>query len=65
MKKWYLMKPPYDQLSGYEEEAIDDFGQTGFDDVLDSAMAVDVELYNYDLSVCNEIKVVIQNVHQD
>ena len=64
-KEWYLMKSPYDQLSGYESEAMDDFAQEGFLETLDSEVATDVKLYNYDLSVCQDIRAVVQNNTQD
>lgn len=63
--EWYLLKPPYSQLSGYESEALADFAEEGFAEALDSDIAVDVELCNYDLSVCKPIRVIIQNSVQD
>lgn len=65
MIDWYLLKPPYDQLSGFEGEVLEDWGQTGFEEVLDSEVADEVEIYNYDLSVCKVCKVMVQNNHQD
>lgn len=59
--EWYLMKSPYDQLSGYEGEALTDFAQEGFVEILDSEMAETVELCNYDLSECVSMRVVVQN----
>lgn len=59
------MESPYNQLSGFEGEALSDFGQEGFNEVLDSELAVEVSIYNYDLSECNTRRVVIQNNHQD
>jgi len=63
--EWYLLKTPYDQVSGFESEAFDDFGQEGFLEVLDSSIATTVKLCNYDLSDCREIRAVIQNNVQD
>ena len=60
-QEWYLMQPPHMQLSGYESEALNDFGSEGFCEVLDSDMAIDVELYNFDLSECTEIRAVLNN----
>lgn len=60
MQEWYLLKRPYDQLSGFEEEALEDFGVDGFLEALDSVGIV-VELCNYDLSICTEIRAVLQN----
>lgn len=59
-EEWYLMKSPYDQLSGFEDDALLDFAQEGFEEIQASEIAETVELYNYDLSECTEIKVVIQ-----
>lgn len=49
-KEWYLLKTPHDQLSGFEDDALNDFAQEGFEEALDSSIAVDIELCNYDLS---------------
>lgn len=64
-KEWYLLETPHNQLSGFEDDAFDDFAEEGFSEILDSALAVSVELYNYDLSQCLQIKAVIQNNVQD
>lgn len=64
-KEWYLLETPHNQLSGFEDDAFDDFAEEGFSEILDSALAVSVELYNYDLSVCLPVKAVIQNNVQD
>jgi len=64
-KEWYLLKSPHDQISGYEDEAFDDYGQEGFFEALDSFIATDVKLYNYDLSKCTELRAVIQNALTD
>lgn len=60
-KEWYLMKSPYDQLSGFESEALNNFGAEGFLEALDSDMAVDAELYNFDLSECTPIRAIFNN----
>lgn len=63
MVEWYLLKPPHVQVSGFEAEALSDFASEGFDEIIDSGIAVDVELYNYDLSYCLATKaVVLHNV---
>ena len=64
-KEWYLLKSPYDQLSGYEGDALDDFAQEGFLEVLDSEYAVDVEICNFDLSERTQMRAVVQNNVQD
>lgn len=58
---WYLLQPPYTQLSGFESEALNDFGAEGFLEALDSDVALDVEIYNYDLSECTKIRAVFNN----
>lgn len=63
--EWYLLESKHDQLSGYESDALYDFAEDGFEEVLDSAIAIPVELYNYDLSECKSVKAVIQNNVQD
>lgn len=64
-QEWYLMKSPYSQLSGFEGEAISDFAQEGFLEALESDIAVDIELCNYDLSICTPMRAIIQNNTQD
>lgn len=64
-QEWYLINSPYSQLSGYETDALNDFAEEGFLEALDSGMAVDVELCNYDLSDCKPIRAIIQNTVQD
>ena len=59
--EWYLMTTPHDQVSGYESEALDDFAEEGFAEILDSDLAEDVVLCNYDLSECQSIRTVVQN----
>lgn len=60
-KEWYLLKSPHDQVSGFESDALNDFGAEGFLEALDSDMAVDAELYNYDLSECTPIRAIFSN----
>lgn len=64
-EEWYLMKSPHDQVSGYESEAFDDFAQEGFLEALETSFAVDVVLYNYDLTIGKKIRAVVQNNVQD
>ena len=63
--EWYLLKPPHDQLSGFEDEALNDFAKEGFDELLESEIAQEVELCNYDLSECTTIRAVIQHSVDD
>ena len=64
-KDWYLLESKHDQLSGYESDALYDFAEDGFEEILDSAIAIPVEIYNYDLSECKSMKAVMQNNVQD
>ena len=64
-QEWYLMASPYDYTSGYESEAMDDFAQESFLEMLDTEIADDVELCNYDLSERTQIRAIIQNNVQD
>ncbi len=64
-KEWYLLTTPYDQLSGYETDAFDDFAAEGFAEALDSFIGIDVELYSNDMSECTAIRAVIQRTVQD
>lgn len=59
-QSWYLLTPPHSSVSGFENE---DFEST-FLESLDE-VGIDVELYNYDLSECTQIKAIIQNRVQD
>ena len=60
-KEWYLLKSPHSQLSGFEDDALYDFAQEGFQEALESNIAIDIELCNYDLSVCQPMKAIIQH----
>lgn len=62
---WYLMQPPHDQVSGFESEALDDFGVEGFLETLDTDIADRVDLYNYDFTEHFATKAIVQNVEQD
>lgn len=64
-QEWYLLKSPHSQLSGYETEALNDFAEEGFLEALDSGIAVDVELCNYDLSDCKQIRAIVEHTVQD
>ncbi len=63
--EWYLLTTPYDQLSGYESEALNDFGTEGFAEVLESDIAIIVELCNYDLSERTSIKCIMEGTTGD
>lgn len=59
------MKSPYDTMSGFEGEAVVDFAQEGFLESLETDIAEDVELYNYDLSECTKQRAIIGNKTPD
>ena len=64
-KEWYLLNSPYNQLSGYENESLTDFGAEGFLEALETDIAIDIELCNYDLSENTQIRAIIQNRTSD
>ena len=39
-KEWYLLKSPHSQLSGFEDDALYDFAQEGFQEALDYAIMI-------------------------
>jgi hypothetical protein len=64
-KEWYLLSSPYDQVSGYENEGLYDFGQEGFLEAIETDIASDVEICNFDLSEVKPIRAIIQARTQD
>lgn len=62
--EWYLMKPPYSQTSGYEDEVMD-YSRDAFEEALDTEIGIDVEYCNADLSICIPLRAIIQNRVQD
>lgn len=64
-QEWYLLNSPHSQLSGYENECMNDFGAEGFLEALETDIAMDVELCNYDLSERTQIRAIIQNKTND
>lgn len=58
------MSKPYNQISGYEDETLE-LGEDGFYELLETNVAVPVEICNYDLSECRPMKAIIQNRLQD
>ena len=59
-KDWYLLNGN-SQLSGFESEALDEFGAEGFLESLETGFASDIEICNYDLSICRHMKAIVQN----
>jgi len=64
-KEWYLIKTPHAQVSGFEDDAFNDFAEEGFAEILNSEAAVNVEICNCDLSDCKPIRAIVQNTVQD
>ena len=64
-QEWYLLKSPHNQLSGYEDEALNNFATESFDEMLSSEFAVNIELCNYDLSICKKMRAIVQKNVQD
>lgn len=61
MKEWYLTIPRPDITSGFESDAISEYAQSNFLDVLETDFCNHVLLYNHDLTVSKEIRCLIQN----
>ena len=60
MKEWYLTNPKPNITSGYENDALSDYAQDNFTDVLETKFSDTALLFNYSLSESKEIKCVIQ-----
>jgi hypothetical protein len=63
-KEWYLLKPPYSQISGFEDEVMD-MTNDAFIEALDSPLAIDVKYCNPDLSECKDMKAIVLRNVQD
>jgi hypothetical protein len=57
--EWYLMNNPPNRYSGFENDDFENFAQEGFNELLDSPIAEEIEIFNYDLSVSSIIKAII------
>ena len=60
MKEWYLNCPSPNITSGYENDALSEYAQNNFTDVLETTFSDTALLFNYSLSESKEIKCVIQ-----
>ena len=60
MKEWYLNCPSPNITSGYENDALSEYAQANFVDVLETSFSDTVLLFNYSLSESKEIKCIIQ-----
>ena len=63
--EWYLLNGPKDIISGFEGDALFDFGPSSFLELLETEIADDIEICNYDLSECVKAKAIVQNNLQD
>lgn len=64
-EEWYLLKSPRSQLSGFENDALNDFATEGFEEALETDIAIEVEYCNPDLSECVPMRAVILRRTQD
>lgn len=62
--EWYLLKNANSLLTGSCRDDTS-FIEENFSESLDSLLATDVELYNFDLSECTPVKAIVQNTVQD
>lgn len=60
MKEWYLNCPSPNITSGYENDALSEYAQDNFTDVLETIFSDTALLFNYSLSESKEIKCIIQ-----
>ena len=60
MKEWYLTNSKPNITSGYENDALSEYAQDNFTDVLETTFSDTALLFNYSLSESKEIKCVIQ-----
>ena len=60
MKEWYLENTPPNITSGYESDAISEYAESNFTDVLETTFSDTVLLYNSSLTESKEVKCVIQ-----
>ena len=60
MKEWYLNCPSPNITSGYENDALSEYAQDNFTDVLETTFSDTALLFNYSLSESKEIKCIIQ-----
>lgn len=60
MKEWYLNCPSPNITSGYENDALSEYAQDNFTDVLETTFSNTALLFNYSLSESKEIKCIIQ-----
>ena len=64
-QEWYLMNTDHDTVSGLESDDFDGLAEDAFQEALQTSIAIDVELCNYDLSERKPIRVVMEKNVQD
>lgn len=64
-QEWYLLKSPHVTVSGYETDSFNEFAPEGFGEALDSSLATDITIYNYDLTESKEAKAIVLDKVQD
>lgn len=64
-KEWYLMNTNHDTVSGFESDDFDNLAKEAFIEALQSALATDVEICNYDLSQREPKRVIVEGKVQD
>lgn len=62
---WYLMCTDHDTVSGFESDDFDSLAEDAFFEALDSKLASDVEICNYDLTVRKPVRAIIDGNLQD
>lgn len=60
MKDWYLIKRPSLTSGGFENDILNSYKNDAIYDILDTELAVDLVLYNHDLSENQQIRGIIQ-----
>lgn len=60
MKEWYLISHPPNITSGYEDDAISEYAESNFTDVLETTFSDSVTLYNSDLSESETVNCIVQ-----
>ena len=56
MKEWYMTGYSPNNVGGYESDAISEYAQSNFTDVLLTDFSDDVVIYNHDMTESTEMK---------
>ena len=65
MKEWYLTRRVPDICGGYESDAIAQYAQSNFTDILETDFATEVTLYDHALNQIGSVRCVIQGTTAD